>query len=115
MFIKLPKCQYSFHVYKSGLLKTRGKFCTLQCYYKRGTYFFEALANDRLKLVLQDTSASSESAQAEAALEGGAVEAQTGQGRMDESSCHIERGSCPPKAVQDLVSTREPNGVKSTG
>lgn len=61
-------CGRPFRVCKSRLLRPGAKFCTQQCYFAAWRAFSEALASDRLGLILQDKSASSEPLKAKAVL-----------------------------------------------
>jgi len=45
-------CRRPFHIYRSSLLKNNGKFCSMKCYHKALRLFSEALASDRLELIL---------------------------------------------------------------
>src|SRR5258708_16801344 len=45
-------CRRPFHTYRCRLRENNGKFCSIKCYHAALRAFSEALANDRLELIL---------------------------------------------------------------
>jgi hypothetical protein len=58
-------CRRPFHIYRCRLLKNNGKFCSMKCYHAALRAFSEALASDRLELILGRASQNAKGALAE--------------------------------------------------
>src|SRR5262249_131929 len=60
-------CGRPFRVWRCELQRNRAKFCTRGCYYEAWREFSEALANDRLRLILRGNPLSPEPLRAKSA------------------------------------------------
>jgi hypothetical protein len=58
-------CRRPFRVCKSALARRSAKFCTVKCYHRALRLFSEALASDRLRLILGKVPPEAKSALAE--------------------------------------------------